>query len=257
MLYAGDDMPDEWDSSPVWAEARERARADVHAIFAPTPQTCPSCGHEDKTAARTCPHCGASYVQNQPKLSQRAKLTIAAAAAALAVAGGIAWLLVSPAIDRTKRHEAQRAAAEQQAFIRSETRRLTLDERLHTGGAARPRQTRAALVTGLESSITADARARVKAGTLSGPILNTTCEAVNVGPLVPSARRGGYECVAVQAQIAKSREPGGVLGYPFWAIVDYRRGTFAWCKVNPRGGERAVQSLEPVVPPPRGCNLGI
>lgn len=249
-------MPDEWDSSPVWAEAREKARAEVHAIFAPTAQTCPSCGHEDSTAARTCPHCGASYVQNQPKLSRRAKVAIATAAAALALAGGITWLLVSPSIDRTKKHEAEQAAAQQQAFIRSETRRLTLDERLHTG-RARPRATRAALVSDLESSITADARARVKSGTFEGPIESTACEAVNVGPLVPGPRRGGYQCVAVQSQIAKSREPGGLLGYPFWAIVDYRRGTFAWCKVNPRGGERAVQSLEPVVPPPRGCNLGI
>jgi len=250
-------MPDEWDSSPVWAQARERARAEVHAIFAPTPETCPSCGHEDNTGARTCPSCGASYVQNQPKLSRRAKLRIAAACAALAVAGGVTWLLVSPSIDRTKKHEAERAAAEQAAFIRSETRRLTLDERLHTGRAAQPRAPRAALVSDLQASITADARARVKAGTISGPIENTACQAVNVGPLVPDARRGGYQCVAVQAKIAKSREPGGLLGYPFWAIVDYRRGTFAWCKVNPRGGERAVQSLEPVVPPPRGCNLGI
>jgi len=30
---------------------------------------------------------------------------------------------------------------------------------------------------------------------------------------------------------------------------------FAWCKINPRGGERAIQSLEPVVNPPAGCDL--
>lgn len=250
-------MPDEWDSSPAWAEARERARAEVHAIFAPTAQTCPSCGHEDSTAARACPHCGASYVHNQPKLSRRAKLTIAGACAALAVAGGVTWLLVSPSIDRTKQHEAERAAAEQAAFLSSERRRLTVDERLRTARAALPKESRAALVSDLERSITADARARVRAGTIAGPIEDTSCQAVNVGPLVPDARRGGYQCVAVQAKIAKVSESGGLLGYPFWAIVEYRRGTFAWCKVNPRGGERAVQSLEPVVSPPHGCNLGI
>ncbi len=97
----------------------------------------------------------------------------------------------------------------------------------------------------------------MKAGTFDGPIQGTDCDAVKHGPLMPDATRGGYECVAVNAEIPKGVEVGGLIGYPFWAVVDYRRGTFAWCKINPKGGERATQSLEPVVNPPAGCDLRI
>src|ERR671935_1329562 len=125
MLYAGDAMADEWDSSPVWAEARARMRAEVQAAFAPKPQTCPSCRRQEATAARHCPHCGASYVVVQPKLSKRAKLTIAGATVVVLAALGIAWVIASPSINNSKRHTAERNAAEQAAFIRSETKRLT------------------------------------------------------------------------------------------------------------------------------------
>lgn len=250
-------MPDEWDSSPVWADARARTRAEVQAAFAPKPQTCPSCGREEATAARNCRHCGASYVVVQPKLSKRAKLTIAAGVVALLAGLGIAWALASPSINHTKENAARRAAAQQAAFIRSETRRLTAEQRLHSGRGARAGERPPQLVADLQNAITADSLARVKAGTFDGPIHGTTCEPVKMGPLQPNAARGGYQCVAVNADIVKGVEVGGQIGYPFWAVVDYRRGTFVWCKVNPKPGEKATQTLEPVVNPPAGCDLHI
>jgi hypothetical protein len=250
-------MADDWDSSPAWAEARERTRAQVQAAFAPRPLACPSCGREEATASRNCPHCGASYVVVQPKLSRRAKLAIAGAAAALLAAAGGGWLLASPSIHNLKKTAAQRDAARQAAFVRSETRRLELEQRLHRGRGIHGHETPVALLTDLEHAITADSFARVRAGAFNGPIEGTKCAPVKLGPLVPSAVRGGYQCVAINAHIAKGVQLGGVIGYPFWAVVDYRRGTFAWCKINPRGGERAVQSLEPVVNPPPGCDLHI
>jgi hypothetical protein len=250
-------MPDEWDSSPVWADARARVRAEVQEAFAPRPQTCPSCGREAATSSRHCPHCGASYVVVQPKLSKRAKLAIGAGAATLLAAAGIAWLLASPSIDNSKHEAAERAAAQQAAFIRSETKRLTIEERLHSGRAALSGEKPAALVTDLQNAITADSLARVKAGSLDGPIHGTTCEPVKMGPLQPTAVRGGYQCIAVNANIPKGVEVGGQIGYPFWAVVNYRRGTFAWCKVNPKPGEKATQTIEPVVNPPAGCDLHI
>src|SRR5919198_4657847 len=93
----------DWDSSPEWASARERARAEVQAAFAPKPQTCPSCGRVAATAARNCPHCGASYVLVQPKLSRRAKLWIAAGAVLVLAAGGIGYLIASPSINHLKK----------------------------------------------------------------------------------------------------------------------------------------------------------
>jgi hypothetical protein len=250
-------MADEWDSSPVWAEARARTRAEVQAAFAPKPQTCPACGRSEATASRDCRHCGSSYVVVQPRLSRRARLAIAGSAAALLAAAGIAWLIASPSIDNTKRSNSRRDAAQQAEFIRSETARLKAEQRLHRARATTPGEAPGALVSDLERAITADSRARVEAGTFDGPIRATRCDPVGAGPLVPTAARGGYQCLAVNAIIPKGTEVGGQLGYPFWAVVNYRTGTFAWCKINPKGGEKATQSLEPVVNPPAGCDLHI
>ena len=193
----------------------------------------------------------------QPKLSRRAKLTIAGAALAVLAAAGIAWALASPSIDRAKQAASRRSAAEEAAYVRREIVRLKRDQRLHHGAAARPGESRAALESDLQNAITADARARVKAGSFHGPIRRTTCEAVTLGPLQPNAVRGGYQCVAVTADIRSGSDVAGQLGYPFWAIAQYRRGTFAWCKVNPKPGEMATQTHEPVVDPPAGCDLHI
>ena len=247
----------DWDSSPEWAAARERTRAEVQAAFAPKTQKCPSCGREEATAARNCPHCGASYVVVQPKLSKRAKLWIATGVVLVLAAGGIGYLIASPSINHLKKTAAEREAERNAAFIKRETARLKAEQRLHRGVGASTSRTPAALVTDLRAAITADARARVAAKTFRGPIQETDCEAVTHGPYVPNKVRGGYECVAVSSEIAKGVEVGGKIGYPFWAIVDFRRRTFAWCKINPRGGERAIQSLEPVINPPAGCDLKI
>jgi hypothetical protein len=246
-----------WDDSPEWAAARERTRAEVQAAFAPRTQTCPSCGREEATSSRNCPHCGASYVFTQPKLSKRAKLWIAAGLALVLIAGGVAYLLASPSINHLKKSAAEKQAQRDAAFIKRETARLKADQRLHRGRGAAAGEARPALETDLKTAIASDARARVAAGTLKGPIQTADCTPVTHGPFVPTSLRGGYECIAVSSQIAKGVQVGGQIGYPFWAIVDYKRGTFAWCKINPRGGERAVQSLEPVINPPAGCDLRI
>jgi hypothetical protein len=172
----------------------------------------------------------------------------------LLIAGGV-WALVSPSINKTKRNTAERAAAAKAEFIRSERARLTAEQRLHSARGTTAGEPPAALVTDLQSAISRDAHARVRAGTIKGPIESTSCEAVTFGPLVPNSTRGGYECLAVTATIKPGVEVGGHIGYPFWAVVNYRRGTFAWCKVNPKPGEMATQTLEPVVNPPAGCDL--
>jgi hypothetical protein len=246
-----------WDASPEWASARERTREEVKAAFAPRPQTCPACGRVEATAARNCPHCGASYVVVQPKLSKRVKLWIAAGVVVLLAAGGVAWLLASPSINHLKKTAAQKEAERQAAFVKRETARLKAEQRLHRGRGASPTETPAALVGDLRTAITNDARGRVAAGTLKGTILTTECDPVTQGPYVPNSARGGYSCLAVTSHIAKGKEVGGKIGYPFWAIADFRSRTFAWCKVNPKGGERAVQSLEPVIQLPAGCDLKI
>src|SRR3954453_1937365 len=167
-----------WDASPEWAAARERTRAEVQAAFAPKRQTCPSCGREEATAARDCPHCGASYVVVQPKLSKRAKIWIAAGFVILLAAAGGAWLLTSPSINHLKKTAAQREAERQAAFVKRETARLTAEQRLHRGRGASPTESRAALEGDLRTAISADALSRAANHTFRGPIHGTECETV-------------------------------------------------------------------------------
>jgi hypothetical protein len=179
----------------------------------------------------------------------RRKIALAALVA-LAVAGG-AVALVAPAIERGKE---ERAAAERRrdaAFEAAKRRRLTEEGRPHSGRGERPARNlsraaelraRRALVTDLERAITSDARARVRAGRLDGPVLATECE---INP--PSQRRiernlnargSDYECLAVT-----SRDPEGrfLVGHTFDATLDYRRFRFRWAKACRPPGEGAAR----------------
>ena len=70
----------------------------------------------------------------------------------------------------------------------------------------------------------------------------------------PAATVGRYECIAYQRQVELPELEGtrrrGVLGFPFWAVIDYKRGTIAWCKVTPRAGEGGRSLASVPVPPP-------
>jgi hypothetical protein len=173
--------------------------------------------------------------------------------------------VIVPSVHHGKHQAGARDRADAQAALARERSRLVLDQRLHTaaapGSAAKLRalpatQLTARLRSDLETSITADARARVRAHTLGGPILSTQCSAVGgaAGPPV-----GKYSCVAVNGDIVRKPRaaPVGALGYPFWAIVDFRRLTYSWCKLNPRAGEGSAtpSAVSLAVPPPHGCNV--
>jgi hypothetical protein len=111
-------------------------------------------------------------------------------------------------------------------------------------GATRQLAARAALVGAVERSVTRDARARVRAGELDGPITATVC-----GPLlkardaVPDDRDlarpiGRYDCVAVKQPVrnAAGRRVAW-LGHPFVAALHFRRFTYTWCRNTPPPGE--------------------
>jgi hypothetical protein len=64
--------------------------------------------------------------------------------------------------------------------------------------------------------------------------------------------------VAVNNEILRGTSaPAGALGYPFWAIVDFRRLSYGWCKLNPQAGEGSAtpRSVGLAVPLPRGCDI--
>jgi type II secretory pathway pseudopilin PulG len=190
------------------------------------------------------------------------RIGIGAAIAAVVLGALAAWLI--PRIDRAKRHEAAAEQRQLAALSARERRVLARDQRLHTGRTnappADPATAQRAVVAALERAITADARGRSAAGTLTGHVLTTTCApftraAARVTP-PPTATAAGYECTAVTREIPRSaRNIAGAIGYPFWARVNFPSGTFEWCKVNLRPGERGIGGEAAVVALPAGCNL--
>jgi type II secretory pathway pseudopilin PulG len=251
------------ETTDPWESARSRAREEVRAAFAERRVVCPGCGHEQVAEGRSCSHCGAPYVQlRDPGMSRRTRRRILIGAlAALVVLGGAAAIIV-PSVQQEKHSADARARAADRAALARERRRIALDQRLHTArasglhGLSRAQLT-ARLRSDLQASITADARARAKAGTLNGPILRTQCSAASGGGGGPPL--GRYSCTAVNGEIVRKtgQAPAGVLGYPFWAIVDFKHLRYSWCKLNPRAGEGSAtpSAIDLAVPVPRGCDI--
>jgi hypothetical protein len=172
-----------------------------------------------------------------------------AAFVVLAVVGGIV-ALAGPAIDRGKEKRAREEQRRTAALEAAKRDRLAKEMRPQHGRGERPtgklsptaeRRARRELVADLERAITRDARARARAGTLDGPVLETECT------IPPSLRRverdlrargSDYDCLAITR-----RGPRGqfVIGDSFDAVVDYRRFRFTWhrgCRVPGEGAAR-------------------
>lgn len=230
---------------------RERTRREVAAAFGPRSRTCPECGREELTAARDCPHCGASYtvVAEKRRVGARRALAGAAGAALLAL---VVVVFIAPAVDEDKRQSAE--AERQRLELARAERNAALHEaqRPRTGSAPRPAgpptvASRRALVAGMEAAIARDARARAEAGELRGPILDVRC-----GPYPRTAtangaetrldeRVGRYECLAATTRIRPTESnPAGAIGHPYLARVDFAGFRYAFCKVSPPPGEKAI-----------------
>ena len=116
---------------------------------------------------------------------------------------------------------------------------------------------REALVRFGEDQITADARRRVAAGTLTGEHQGTQCEvfpetdARRAAERDLSTRLGRYDCVAYTSKLEGNQANTAVFGDPFWLVVDYKRDALVWCKVTPRAGEGG--SVLITVPVPEPC----
>jgi hypothetical protein len=174
----------------------------------------------------------------------------------LGVAGLVAVLVVLvvvviPAIDDSKDAGAARERREDAAFVRRERARLSAEQaarfgravasaRLHAAGDDGAART--ALVGAVRADVLRDARARVVAGKLDGPIRGVRC--------TPSVDDGGgvrvhLDCLAITsapAAAAGSGSPAGspaTAGHPFLVSGSLRDGRYAWCKMNAPPGEGA------------------
>lgn len=166
-------------------------------------------------------------------------------------------------------HEEQvrlRAAALRDPAVRHERARLREEQRpryarVRPGLASRAAQQR--VVGELERAITRDARARFRAGKLDKHVIDTQCEHL-VRPVVlrpppprVGARSAGYECTAatVRLHTSVSRTGTAILGYPFWARVNFASGRLAWCKINLLPSEHGIGDSLAFVPLRPVCDL--
>jgi hypothetical protein len=212
-----------------WSGAGDDTRQEVREIFAQHARA--SAGADPAAEERRKPLPNLLRLPGQlwrllPPLGKVAVGLALAALVALAVA------LIPPALDNADENRAnqRRASAANFAEIR---RRLAEDQRprratLSLPAGAAPTE----IARRLEPRVMADVRTRVSAGTLDGPIEQTSCRPVRrtqeAGSLV-------FTCLAEQFREADAyRDRDVVSGYRFRARVKLATGATAWCKENPR-----------------------
>jgi hypothetical protein len=184
------------------------------------------------------------------------------AVACLPVVAIVLAVLLGPGIDRGKKERARTEAArlEQARTARLERIRVEQRPRFASGPAAgADLQARRALLDGATATVAADARRRVAAGTLDGPIRGVECEPYprttsGVGAdRRPALRYGRYSCLAATTRFGPSeRGEAGTLGHPYRLRIDFQTGEYALCKVSGRAGEGSIGTT-PFVAVSRSC----
>jgi hypothetical protein len=159
--------------------------------------------------------------------------------------------------ERAEREERRQARIEREARIRREQR-----PRFETAAAASDVAERRGLVDQAGDTVLEDARRRVTAGQLRGPIRSVDCEpfprnVAGVGAEDSTEERfGRYFCLAVTARFARDEASvGGAIGHPYRLRIDFDTGRYALCKIVGRPGEGLLERrIGPTVP--KACGGG-
>jgi hypothetical protein len=252
------------ESHDLWEDARTATREDVHRIFAPHERTCPSCGKTSEVVGSLCPHCRAPYtVREKGFRVTPERVGIVVCAVALLVIGA---LIAVPGLRKDAADGRRERAAEQARFDAAENVRIAREQRpIRAEGpqrrdgegmiALRTRQVRAG-----EAAIVADAHARKAAGEMDDPVTGVQCRpfpgtdtrlALEADP---ATAKGRYECYAYERRVDLPELNGkartGLLGFPYWLVIDYETSGMAFCKIVPRAGEASFNVNFVVVPEP-------
>jgi hypothetical protein len=151
------------------------------------------------------------------------------------VAVGVALALLIPPLEHAKSEGAAERARQQAAADRAVINQLRADQRPHVlvVAAGQP------LVASLEAAISADARTRVRAGTMTGRVRRTHCDAVPRFDTVYAHSRV-YRCFVTTSGDFHGTIGHGVFatGYPFVATIYPRDRRLIWCKENPHADEK-------------------
>jgi hypothetical protein len=241
---------------------------DVGSIFAAAPagppeRRCPSCGAVAATHRSACPACGKRYDRRAPWLPDRARWALGALAVAAVV---VAAVLVLPGVFDARDERAAQAARAQARRVAAERVRLAREQTPHHGRAtdvvlppagapaAERIAARRAILAHLRADILADARARIAAGEIDGPVRDVECSALERRRGVPPPETvlgspiGRYDCVAVIRDVMQRGKVVGTFGHPFVAAITWARRSYAWCKDNKVPSEGAKALASSVIP---------
>jgi len=172
------------------------------------------------------------------KLSPRGRRIVLALVLVGVTAVALAW----PYVQRDRRAgereraavAAERRAASLRALVEDQRPRHALltpsiRGRIDKIGGLQAPAAAALAATELEAGIAKDVRARIAAGELDGPLLETSCD-----PVTHRSRLGAnYNCFALTSR-TDAGERVLEQGYRFSARAQLPAGTLAWCKENPR-----------------------
>jgi hypothetical protein len=177
-------------------------------------------------------------VRGWRKLSRRGRRVVAGLILAGVAGIAIAWPFVVRDREAGERERARIAASDRAASLRAliedqRPRRAALPAgvraQIHATGGLETAAAAALVATRLEWAIARDVRSRIAAGSLEGPLLDTSCD-----PVRDRSRLGAdYNCFAFTD---RTRSGDRVIesGYRFSARAQMPAGTLAWCKENPR-----------------------
>jgi hypothetical protein len=212
-----------------WSGAGDSTRQEVREIFAQHARASAEAEPPADERRRPLPNLFRLPGQLWRLLPVWGKVAVGLVLAALA---GLAAVLVPPALDNAGENRAnlRRATAENFAEIR---RRLVEDQRPRRATLTLPANVVAAeIARRVAVHVQADARKRVEAGTLDGPVERTSCRPVR------RTQEAGWlvlTCLAEEFREADAyRDRDIVSGYRFRARVELATGAVAWCKENPR-----------------------
>jgi hypothetical protein len=171
-------------------------------------------------------------------------------------------ILLGPDIDRSKEDRA-RAQAERLARQRAErVARLRVEQRPRFGRgtpAGSDVARRTALLGDARAAVEIDARRRVAAGSMDGPVRRVECEPYprtvegTGAQLDPRRETGRYSCLAITRDVpAGERAEASAIGHPYRVKIDFTSGRYALCKVTGRAGEGSL-GTSAMVTVPHAC----
>jgi hypothetical protein len=186
------------------------------------------------------------------KLGPRGRMAVKVGGTLFLVAITVAAIVLVPRIAESNRERKAQERREADAALAARIQRLNAEQRPQRGRAVGDLP-RAEVVAQLREGILRDARMRVAAGKLPGPSAKRVeCEAIKATN--PGETRVPYDCIAVTSDLPSGdSSPGGVIGHPFRAVIDFSTGRYTWCKVSGRPGEGSLTSPG-LVRLPRACS---